>query len=128
VRGTRIAAGDALGTLNAMAPAHLSVGASGFERNAVLLGFRGDADHVALQIQRIEPFDVNGPAVPATRGRVRLARGNDGGRIVVEAWGQVDRNLPRWRLGLYALGYGVGGRQRPAAHRHGLPCLPYRRR
>ena len=30
-----------------------------------------------------------------------------GVRIVVEAWDQVDRNLPRRRLGLYALGYQI---------------------
>ncbi|MCC4594078.1 NHL repeat-containing protein [Xanthomonas campestris pv. phormiicola] len=118
LRGTRFAAGDALGTINAMAHVHLSVGASGFERNAVLLGFRDYADHSPPQIQRIDLFDGNGQALPATQGRVRVARGNGGVQIVVEAWDQVDRNLPRRRLGLYALGYEVldaQGRPLPGA-------------
>jgi len=118
LRGTRFAAGDALGTINAMAHVHLSVGASGFERNAVALGFRDYADHSPPQIQRIEVRDAGGALLPARNGRVRLARGSGGVQIVVEAWDQVDRNLPRRRLGLYALGYEVldaQGRPLPGA-------------
>ncbi|MBN6150752.1 gluconolaconase [Xanthomonas sp. AmX2] len=108
LRGTRFSAGDALGTLNGMAHVHLNVGASGFERNAVQLGFQGYADHYAPRIDRIGLLDAGGQALPKARdGRVHVPRATAGVQIVVEAWDQVDRNLPRRRLGLYALGYQV---------------------
>ncbi len=104
-RGTRFKAGEVLGTINRMAHVHLSVGASGFERNAVALGFTGYADHYAPRIDGIELFDIGEqPLVKRTDGRVVVPRGT-GVQIVVDAWDQVDRNLPRRRLGLHALGY-----------------------
>ncbi|MGO4779303.1 gluconolaconase, partial [Lysobacter sp. 2RAB21] len=39
LRGTRFKAGDVLGTINAMAHVHLSLGAAGYERNAISLDF-----------------------------------------------------------------------------------------
>ncbi|XHH30162.1 NHL repeat-containing protein [Xanthomonas euroxanthea] len=106
LRGTRFRAGDALGTLNGMAHVHLTAGANGFERNAVQLGFVGYADHVAPHIDRVSLLDSAGQALPMTSGRVHVPLGT-AVQIVVEAWDQVDRNLPRRRLGLYALGYQV---------------------
>ncbi len=106
LRGTRFRAGDALGTLNGMAHVHLTAGANGFERNAVQLGFIGYADHVAPHIDRVSLLDSAGEALPMTSGRVHVPLGT-AVQIVVEAWDQVDRNLPRRRLGLYALGYQV---------------------
>ena len=43
-RGTRFSVGDALGTVNRMAHVHLSIGPSGYERNAIGLGFTGFTD------------------------------------------------------------------------------------
>ncbi|WP_047128051.1 NHL repeat-containing protein [Xanthomonas arboricola] len=106
LRGTRFRAGDALGTLNGMAHVHLTAGANGFERNAVQLGLVGYADHVAPHIDRVSLLDSAGQALPMTSGRVHVPLGT-AVQIVVEAWDQVDRNLPRRRLGLYALGYQV---------------------
>ncbi|MBB4133186.1 NHL repeat-containing protein [Xanthomonas sp. 3075] len=106
LRGTRFRAGDALGTLNGMAHVHLTAGANGFERNAVQLGFVGYADHVAPRIDRVSLLDAAGQPLPITKGVVRVPRAA-AVQIVVEAWDQVDRNLPRRRLGLYALGYQV---------------------
>ncbi|WP_267476913.1 NHL repeat-containing protein [Xanthomonas arboricola] len=106
LRGTRFRAGDALGTLNGMAHVHLTAGANGFERNAVQLGFVGYADHVAPHIDRVSLLDSAGQALPMTSGRVHVPLGT-AVQIVVEAWDQVDRNLPRRRLGLYAPGYQV---------------------
>ncbi|WP_386361137.1 NHL repeat-containing protein [Xanthomonas campestris] len=106
LRGTRFRAGDALGTLNGMAHVHLTAGANGFERNAVQLGFIGYADHVAPHIDRVSLLDSAGEALPMTKGMVHVPRAA-AVQIVVEAWDQVDRNLPRRRLGLYALGYQV---------------------
>lgn len=104
-RGTRFKAGEVLGTINRMAHVHLSVGANGFERNAVALGFSGYADHYPPRIESIELFDASErPLAKRADGRVMVPRGM-GVQIVVDAWDQVDRNLPRRRLGLHALGY-----------------------
>ena len=105
LRGTRFKAGDVLGTLNRMAHVHLSMGANGFERNAVALGFSGYADHYSPRIESIELFDASErPLAKRADGRVLVPRGM-GVQIVVDAWDQVDRNLPRRRLGLHAVGY-----------------------
>ncbi|KGK56484.1 gluconolaconase [Xanthomonas cannabis pv. phaseoli] len=106
LRGTRFRAGDALGTLNGMAHVHLTAGANGFERNAVQLGFVGYADHVAPRIDKVSLLDAAGQPLPVTDGVAQVPAAASV-QIVVEAWDQVDRNLPRRRLGLYALGYQV---------------------
>ncbi|HEY5802452.1 MAG TPA: gluconolaconase [Lysobacter sp.] len=105
-RGTRFKVGDVLGTINGMAHVHLSVGAYGYERNAIALGFRDYADSYPPRIDRIELFDAaQQPLVQKQDGRVLLSRSLPGVQIVVDAWDQVDRNLPRRRLGLHTLGY-----------------------
>ncbi|KAG1316244.1 hypothetical protein G6F63_016098 [Rhizopus arrhizus] len=40
-------------------------------------------------------------------GVVMVARQGRGVQIVVEAWDQVDNNLPRRRLGMYQVGYQI---------------------
>src|SRR5690606_36158068 len=57
-RGTRFAAGDVLGTVNAMAHVHLSVGGRGYERNAIALGFTGYADAQPPRIDGIHLLDA----------------------------------------------------------------------
>lgn len=105
-RGTRFAAGDALGTINRMAHVHLSIGPSGYERNAIALGFTGFTDTYPPRIDDVALFDtLDRPIDQRQDGRVLVPRDLQGVRIVVDAWDQVDRNLPRRRLGLYALGY-----------------------
>ncbi len=107
-RGTRFQAGDPLGSINRMAHVHLSVGASGFERNAVALGFTGYADAFAPRITGVEVLDdADQPIKPGADGRVPISKLGPGVQIVVEAWDQVDRNLPRRRLGLYQVGYQI---------------------
>lgn len=107
-RGTRFKAGDVLGTINGMAHVHLSVGANGFERNAVALGFKGYADRYPPRIDSIRLFDpMEQPLVQKQKGRLLVPRQLAGVRIVVDAWDQVDRNLPRRRLGLHSLGYQI---------------------
>ena len=108
LRGTRFKAGEALGSINRMAHVHLSVGASGFERNAVALGFQNYADAFAPRIDGIELLDVlEQPLQEKQDGHVLVSRDSSGVQIVVDAWDQVDRNQPRRRLGLHALGYQV---------------------
>ncbi len=105
-RGTRFQAGDALGSINNQAHVHLAVGPSGYERNAVRLGFSNYADHVAPKIDDIALLDSNNQRLTEKLGgRLRIARESNGLQLVVEAWDQVDNNLPRRRLGLYSLGY-----------------------
>jgi DNA-binding beta-propeller fold protein YncE len=108
LRGTRFQVGDVLGTVNGMAHVHLSVGASGFERNAVALGFKGYADTQPPRVDSIRLFDATEqPFTLKHNGRVIVPRDAQGVQIVVDAWDQVDRNLPRRRLGLHALGYQI---------------------
>ncbi|MBN8792778.1 MAG: gluconolaconase [Stenotrophomonas nitritireducens] len=120
-RGTRFQPGAALGSINSQAHVHLAVGPSGYERNAVRLGFAGYADHVAPKIDDIALLDGNGQRLRETRdGRLVVPRDAGGLQLVVEAWDQVDGNLPRRRLGLYALGYQIldaAGRALPGYER-----------
>ena len=107
-RGTRIQAGDRLGSINAQAHVHLSVGSSGFERNAAALGFTGFVDTVPPRIEQVALLDAADQPLPvADDGRVQVPRTGDGVQIVVEAWDQVDGNLPRRRLAPYQLGYQI---------------------
>ncbi|KAF1721759.1 gluconolaconase [Pseudoxanthomonas wuyuanensis] len=108
LRGTRFAAGDVLGTINPLAHVHLSVGAAGFERNAVALGFVNYADSYPPRIDGIQLLDVQEQPLSLKRdGRLIVPRDPAGVQIVVDAWDQVDRNLRRRRLGLHALGYQI---------------------
>ena len=105
-RGTRFHAGDALGTVNAMAHTHLQLDGNVAFRNPIALGFKGFVDHVAPVIDAIQLRDAAGRVVPRGRsGRVVVKRTDGALDIVVEAWDQMDGNLPRRRLGLYSLGY-----------------------
>ena len=107
-RGTRIHAGDRLGSINSQAHVHLSVGSSGFERNAALLGFTGFVDTVPPRLVDVALLDdADQPLRADAQGTVTVPRSGRGVQIVVEAWDQVDGNLPRRRLGLYEVGYQI---------------------
>lgn len=109
-RGTRFTAGQALGTINAQAHVHLQVGPGGYERNAVGLGFAGFVDTIAPLIDGISLLDDNEqPLRRSEDGHVLVDRAAAGAglQIAVHARDQVDGNLPRRRLGLYALGYQI---------------------
>ncbi len=107
-RGTRIAAGAPIGTVNPQAHVHLIVGPAGYQRNAVGLGFVNFVDTVAPRIDAIELRDARGaPLATREAGRLLVPRDTGAVQIVVEAWDQVDGNLARRRLGLHALGWQV---------------------
>src|SRR5690606_39130184 len=107
-RGTRFQPGDVLGSINNQAHVHLAVGPSGYERNAVRLGFANYADSVAPTIDDIALLDGSDQRLTEkVDGRLRVLRDGGGLQLVVEAWDQVDHNLPRRRLGLYSLGYQI---------------------
>ncbi|HEY0079240.1 MAG TPA: hypothetical protein VGB73_11385 [Pyrinomonadaceae bacterium] len=104
-RGTRLRVGDALGTVNRMYHVHLNFGPNGAQANPLKLPFVGFTDSVAPTIEPdgIQIFDSNGQKLTAKRNnRLRLTGDVS---IVVDAFDQVDKNLPRRRLGLYQLGY-----------------------
>lgn len=105
-RGTRFAAGEVLGTINAQAHVHLQVGPAGYERNAIALGFTGFTDSVAPVIEDIRVLDGNEQVVGQRReGYWELPRSAGLVQVAVQARDQVDGNLARRRLGLYALGW-----------------------
>ena len=103
-RGTRFAVGDVLGSINPMAHVHLWMGAPGHGLNPLRLGLRDFVDTVAPSIGSVEVRDAgDARLVKREAGRLLLPRGELS--LVVDAWDQVDGNLPRRRLGLYSLGY-----------------------
>ena len=103
-RGARFAVGDVLGSINQMAHVHLWMGVSGYGLNPLLLGLRDFRDTVPPSIVSIEIRDGAGTRLTQRQaGRLLLPRGELA--LVVDAWDQVDGNLPRRRLGLYSLGY-----------------------
>lgn len=106
-RGTRINAGDPIGTLNRLNHVHLIAGPTAGEVNALAaLSFPGISDTVAPVIESVELRDAAGqlfgtnakPGPPTISGRVR---------IIVRAYDQADGNARYRRLGLYQLGYTV---------------------
>ena len=105
-RGTRIKAGDALGTINPMAHVHMEYRPGGILANPLTLGFIGLSDTVAPHIRSIALVDSGGRPLPAKKGqRVRVARALGEVSIVADGYDQMDGNLARRRLGLYKLGY-----------------------
>ena len=65
-------------------------------------------DHVSPTIDAVQLRDASDIVLRhRSAGRLLVPRTPGGIQIVVEAWDQVDGNLPRRRLGLYALGYQV---------------------
>jgi DNA-binding beta-propeller fold protein YncE len=107
-RGTRFQAGDVLGTVNAMAHTHISLTGNVGNRNAIELGFTNFVDHVPPTIDAVELRDASGIVLRRKAAdRLLVPRDPCGIQIVVEAWDQVDGNLARRRLGLFAVGYQV---------------------
>lgn len=106
-RGTRLRVGDALGTVNRMYHVHLNFGPHGAEANPLALPFVGISDSVAPRIERdgIQLFTPDNQRLSEKRDGRLVVRGDV--RIIVDAYDQVDGNLPRRRLGLYKLGYQV---------------------
>ncbi|MEJ6005131.1 NHL repeat-containing protein [Paucibacter sp. AS339] len=108
-RGTRFAAGEVLGSINAMAHVHVELGVNGYKRNPLLLGFSGFADHDAPRIEAIELFSDDGRTRLQRKqaGRLLVPRDAAGVQLVVDAWDRVDDNEDRRRLGLHSLGYQI---------------------
>jgi sugar lactone lactonase YvrE len=106
-RGTRIALGDALGTVNRFAHVHLNYGLPGRETNPLALTLAGFVDHVAPTIEPhgVTLYDETWLPLKARAANRLIVRGRV--RIVVDAFDRVDGDSKRRRLGAYRLGYQV---------------------
>lgn len=103
-RGARFAAGDVLGSINPMAHVHPWMGVSGYGINPLLLQLKDFRDTVPPSIAAIEVHVAAGLLLSRREaGRLLVPRGEVS--VVLDAWDQVDGNLPRRRLGLYSLAF-----------------------
>jgi murein DD-endopeptidase MepM/ murein hydrolase activator NlpD/sugar lactone lactonase YvrE len=106
-RGTRVAAGDVIASVNPFNHVHLNVGWAGEEVNPLDLRVSYFEDGVPPTIaaggirlydEAWQPIQRQRRKPPVVPGRVR---------IVVDGWDQADGNRPNRRLGLYSLGYQI---------------------
>lgn len=108
-RGTRFAAGDAIGTLNNQNHVHLIAGNVGRELNALAaLELPDVKDTVAPVIEKngISFFDASWREIRGSDKNERIeVTGNV--RLVVRGYDQMNGNAARRKLGLYRLGYQV---------------------
>lgn len=104
-RGTKFAAGDAVGTLNAMNHVHLIAGRSGAEMNAIdALTLPGITDTIAPIIEDVKLYDENWDELEtkSADGRIII---NGKTRVVVRAFDRKDGNPERRRLAPYKLSF-----------------------
>lgn len=106
-RGTRIAAGAPLGSLNKYGHVHLILGPARAEVNPLLvLRLPGFVDTVPPTIEEVSvQTDARLPVVAASAGAPLEVSGRL--RVLVRAWDRTDANAERRRLGVYRLGYEV---------------------
>jgi sugar lactone lactonase YvrE len=106
-RGTHIAAGEAIGSVNRFQHVHLNVGPPGEEANALLVGFPNVVDTVPPVIapKGITLTDLTGTPLTEHAGPRLVVRGPV--HIVVDAYDRMNDSPPRRRLGLYRAGYQV---------------------
>lgn len=104
-RGAKFAAGEPLGTLNAMNHVHMIAGRTGSEMNALAaLTLPNVSDTIAPTIENTAVFSENWSPIETKppAARIKLAGKT---RIVVRAFDRMDGNPERRKLGVYKLGY-----------------------
>lgn len=109
-RGTRIDAGQALGTLNRLNHVHLTMGPPAAEMNILsTLELPGLTDTIAPTIERVALANSANALIGEVSGAPQKAPIEADGpvRVLVDAWDQHDGNADRRRLGLFRLGYQV---------------------
>ncbi len=107
-RGTRVNAGDAIGSLNRLNHVHLIAGPYGVESNALAaLQFPGLIDTVAPTIESVAITSERNEAIldSAKKKPAKPILPSGRFRIIVRAYDQVDGNPKHRRLGVYRLGY-----------------------
>lgn len=106
-RGTRFAAGEAIGTLNPMNHVHLIAGRPGAEMNALdALVLPGVSDKIPPVIEEVHLFDENWTPIETETGDGRIMLGGPT-RIVVRAYDRTDGNAERRRLAPYKVAYAI---------------------
>jgi DNA-binding beta-propeller fold protein YncE len=104
-RGTRINAGDIIGTLNAFNHVHLIAGPSAAEVNALAaLSFPNLVDTIAPVIEGVRLVNEQGE-LKAEKDKPVTVRGNV--QFIVRAYDQADGNAGYRRLGVYQVGYQI---------------------
>jgi sugar lactone lactonase YvrE len=106
-RGTRINAGEIIGTLNAFNHVHLIAGPNAAEVNALAaLQLPGFVDTVAPTIEGVRLFNEQGELTAEKDKPVQVS-----GKVqfIVRAFDQVDGNAGYRRLGVYQVGYQLLG-------------------
>lgn len=110
-RGTRISAGDVIGTLNRLNHVHLITGPPGFEFNGMAaLKLPNLSDTIPPVIERVTITGEDGKAIYQSDGKVKeRGRLSATGRVrmLMQAYDRVDSNPKNRRLGLYRVGYQV---------------------
>ncbi len=106
-RGAKFAAGDPIGTLNAMNHVHLVAGPSGYEMNALeALTLPGIVDRRPPTIEKVSLVDENWQGIETGNENSRIKLGRKA-RVVVRAFDQMDGNPERRRLGVYSVQWGL---------------------
>ncbi|MCU1289967.1 MAG: gluconolaconase [Acidobacteria bacterium] len=106
-RGSRFAAGEAIGTLNAFNHVHLIAGRAGAEMNALdALILPNISDAVTPFIEKVSLFGEDWREIETSPKDARITLSGKT-RIVVRAFDQMDGNNSRRRLGVYRLGYQI---------------------
>jgi sugar lactone lactonase YvrE len=104
-RGTRINAGDPIGTLNQFNHVHLVTGPPAYEINGLsLLRLPGLGDTIPPVIEDLTLLNEMNEPLQA-KGKVTLVNGKL--RVVARIYDQIDGNRRSRRLGIYRLGYQV---------------------
>lgn len=123
-RGIRIRSGDLIGSVNRMYHVHLERTLDGDEINPLTLAFADQRDTIPPRIESIQLIDQSGKLFSRKRnGRLIVTRDAGDVSIVVNAYDQVDGNLPRRRLGLYKLGYQIVEREGKPVGGYALPRI-----
>jgi hypothetical protein len=104
-RGARFSTGETIGSVNRFYHAHLNVGWPAEELNPLRFRLVGFKDTIPPVIARggVRIIGEDGQPITQRERRRLVVQGRV--RVVVDAWDQVNGNLPRRRLGLYRLGY-----------------------
>lgn len=106
-RGTRFAAGEPVGTLNAMNHVHLIAGKPGAEMNALdALILPGISDSIAPIIENVRLFDADRVEMETKNAEGRIILDKKA-RVVAKAYDRKDGNAERRRLAPYKLGYAL---------------------
>ncbi len=106
-RGAIFAAGEPIGTLNAMNHVHLIAGRSGAEMNALdALSLPNHTDTLPPVIESVTLLDEAWQEMKPESNKI-VIESSSRTRIVVRAYDQMDGNPDRRRLGVYRLGYQI---------------------